>query len=751
MKVKGYLVVILSISIVLCSCMIIGFCCASQPVFADTQYTITYVLDGGTNSSQNPTSFTSSTSTITLQPATKSGYKFLGWYKNSDFTGYTTKIYPSSTTSNLTLYAKFSKYISLPVNYSYTDYYSTYSATGNYINCYYVSLNYYYENLESVAAMVDGHSTYSIKTSSGTTINTSKDTTGYYSIETAGVPSYIQIDSEPYYTISYNLNGGAFDSAYTPITYYYTRSDLINKLEEPKKEGCEFISWFIDEDLTKTFMSSSFSPSNITLYAKWGTLNSISATITTTDYYEKNVTLVDTIEYYNDGYEYIYSSNYANLSSLYTDYEFNVYTEGGDVIPVYYLSGKYYSQLSAGVPSYIKYETPEVYSITYGNLESSVDRSLLYNYYTTRSNLSSMPKPTLENKMFNGWFLDENFETNHMNSSFVPHDITLYVRWADLLTVPVYYYDISLETPDYVFVGNTAYYSNGFGEYVLGYSQDKTTQLPYYLDAYNVTSYSAIDNSDVDASVYTYDGKLFARSDVPLKAVYIFQHYKIDYFVNGHLVFTTRGNKGAEIKMPTFVTGYIGENYDAGHIGSLTIGKSYAVYLFKGWSLTDTSDISWFNKESVDLIQSGTTYGSLEDNATNISLYGYMTFYGKTNAVNENINYDAYIESRNGIITISSLFSLDDLMQEHVTEISSGSQKTNVDKLLKYLKLDKIGSGTLDLIKKIFDGTKVSITDIWNSTFGKFALVIAGFAALSLLILNIYYFAKSMSKIQSNS
>jgi len=69
-------------------------------------YTISYTLNGGTNGS-NPTGYTVETDTITLNPATKTGYTFNGWYSNSEFTGDAVTSIPKGSTGNITLYAKF--------------------------------------------------------------------------------------------------------------------------------------------------------------------------------------------------------------------------------------------------------------------------------------------------------------------------------------------------------------------------------------------------------------------------------------------------------------------------------------------------------------------------------------------------------------------------------------------------------------------------------------------------------------------
>ena len=71
-------------------------------------YTITYVLNGGTNSVYNPSTYTSETDTIILQNATRDGYRFEGWYKDSAYMVRATQIAKGST-GNITLYAKWSE------------------------------------------------------------------------------------------------------------------------------------------------------------------------------------------------------------------------------------------------------------------------------------------------------------------------------------------------------------------------------------------------------------------------------------------------------------------------------------------------------------------------------------------------------------------------------------------------------------------------------------------------------------------
>ena len=78
-----------------------------------TSYTITYVLDGGTNG-DNIKKYDKNTN-FTLLPASKEGFEFKGWYLEDTYTTKVTVI-DSNLTGNITLYAKFEEII---ISYDY--------------------------------------------------------------------------------------------------------------------------------------------------------------------------------------------------------------------------------------------------------------------------------------------------------------------------------------------------------------------------------------------------------------------------------------------------------------------------------------------------------------------------------------------------------------------------------------------------------------------------------------------------------
>lgn len=73
-------------------------------------YTITYVLNNGTNDAGNPATYTIETATITMQAPTRTGYPFEGWFSSSDFFGSPITQIHTGSVGDLTLYAKWKAY-----------------------------------------------------------------------------------------------------------------------------------------------------------------------------------------------------------------------------------------------------------------------------------------------------------------------------------------------------------------------------------------------------------------------------------------------------------------------------------------------------------------------------------------------------------------------------------------------------------------------------------------------------------------
>jgi len=70
------------------------------------EYEIEYVLNGGTNASANPATYTIESADITLADPTNGETPFLGWYDNAEFTGEAVTGIPKGSTDKKTFYAR---------------------------------------------------------------------------------------------------------------------------------------------------------------------------------------------------------------------------------------------------------------------------------------------------------------------------------------------------------------------------------------------------------------------------------------------------------------------------------------------------------------------------------------------------------------------------------------------------------------------------------------------------------------------
>lgn len=79
------------------------------------EYSISYVLNGGTNSDSNPTKIDKDTGDVWLQNPTREGYYFDGWYKDQYYNQPISKLVFGEIKGDLTLYA-----VWRPISYSIT-------------------------------------------------------------------------------------------------------------------------------------------------------------------------------------------------------------------------------------------------------------------------------------------------------------------------------------------------------------------------------------------------------------------------------------------------------------------------------------------------------------------------------------------------------------------------------------------------------------------------------------------------------
>lgn len=187
-----------------------------------TTYTISYALNGGTNSSSNPTSYTK-LDTITLSQPNKTGYAFKGWTGSNGSTPQTYVSIPIGSSGNKNYTANWT-----PINYTIT-----YNLDGGAVN----GNPSTYNADQTITVKNPTKNNYIFTGWTGSNGNTPQ-TDLTIPLGSTGNKTYIANWAPVTYNIIYELNGGD----YNENPDIYTINDNIT-LNEPTKTGYSFIGW----------------------------------------------------------------------------------------------------------------------------------------------------------------------------------------------------------------------------------------------------------------------------------------------------------------------------------------------------------------------------------------------------------------------------------------------------------------------------------------------------------------------------
>ena len=220
------------------------------------KYTITYNnVEGATN--DNPSGITSEDSALTLKDASKSGYKFDGWYEDEGFNTKITTI-PANPSKDYTLYAKWLEVYKVTYKYSGDTKYDTpTNVDGTYPeNTEYVSGKTV--TIPSTLSSSDKNSsdgtrgswsfawdvTESFKITKDTTIT---GTWTFTPVENAGQAGYYLVASDATWeTKPSGLNDGVNNKYF--YTNKLTKGDTFTVIaDKPVREGYVFVGWFDKE------------------------------------------------------------------------------------------------------------------------------------------------------------------------------------------------------------------------------------------------------------------------------------------------------------------------------------------------------------------------------------------------------------------------------------------------------------------------------------------------------------------------
>lgn len=281
----------------------------------DLTFAINYVLDGGTNSENNPNEYVPEKLPLLLENPTKSGYKFVGWYDNENFTGEAITEISAGTMGDVTLYAKWNA-LDYRISYELNGGTNAENPDGYDVSDLPVSLHapsrtgyifkgwYMGENRvlaipvgttgnvvvsakwEPITYTIDFDNNGGLPTLSSIDYTIESDSftlqeitkvgytfDGWYNGETkvteittgtCGNMTLVAKWTADLYTISYDLADGV-NNPENP-TSYTIESGLIT-LKDPTKEGYTFVGWYNGEQLVTIIDSNTLE--NITLTAKW--------------------------------------------------------------------------------------------------------------------------------------------------------------------------------------------------------------------------------------------------------------------------------------------------------------------------------------------------------------------------------------------------------------------------------------------------------------------------------------------------
>ena len=399
-------------------------------------YTITYNLDDGINSLNNPNSFTVVTPNIALSNPTKNGFEFIGWFDNPEFNGDQITQIAQGSFGNINLYAKFNAFTNTIAYQNLsgaTHTNPTGFATGQEVNLTNPTNRNGYTFTGWFDQLTGGSQVY--------TINTIGDSVVYARWSLIS------------YTITYNNLKPTANAASThsnPASFNIESSNI--SLADPTSQtGLTFVGWF-DAATTGNQISliTTGTFGNIELFARWQDVENVNLTfdalggsgisgysLITYDINGNTITTPKTITVTNSISTIIEPAG-AELEIA----QANTITKNGYNFGGWFTNQNYQSQFLYTIdnPTYMAgYNTilygkwnPINYTITYDltSLNGATHTNPIN--YTIETNINSFSDPTVRTGyQFVGWF-DTPTEGNQVTSLAVgtTGNKLLYARWS---------------------------------------------------------------------------------------------------------------------------------------------------------------------------------------------------------------------------------------------------------------------------------------------------------------------------------
>ena len=446
-----------------------------------TPYAITYVLDGGTNNSSNPASYTIE-DTVTLKDPEKEGHTFLGWYEDAAFNKQVTGISKGTIDAKI-FYAKW-KIADYNVTYlnggtienenNYTSY--TYGTglklptaeeikkTGYTFEGWYKDPAFSGDTVTAISGTDTGDKTFYAKWTANQytvyfeyngayvdeTTETERNVTydspygalptpektghsfdGWYTAESGGDKvidsDKVQIAddhilyarwSAETYDITYDTKGGEIENADDFKNYEYGKGLT---LPTPTRTGYTFNGWYENDDFDGSAVEeiSATDTGSKTYYAKWTVIRSK----VTLDY-QDGTTPDETLDVEYDG-------TYELPTPERTGYDFDGwFTEesGGNTVT----SGDTVTIIEDQI--LYAHWTAKQFKVTFEYKEAKSGNETPYIMVTYDSTYGELPKPKNPGWSFGGWFTEEDGKGDRITADTevkITADQSLYESWIE--------------------------------------------------------------------------------------------------------------------------------------------------------------------------------------------------------------------------------------------------------------------------------------------------------------------------------
>jgi len=363
-------------------------------VWTPVTYSIIYNLDGGTNHSLNPATYTVDSENITLQSPTKEGLAFNGWWDSSTGGTRVTSI-PSGSSGDKTFWARWVPFSTI-----------TFNANGGTVN---------------LASGITGDfgrlASLPVPTKDGYIFE------GWFTALTGGVEVTINTEFTanvtiyahwiPEYTITFDANGGTVN----PASGTTGAGGSLASLPTPTRTGYWFIGWYNTASGGNEVTENTVFDASTTIYAQWYLIYYFV-------YFDATGGTVDpTFGFTGEGWTLAFLPVPTRTGGYTFDGWFTEPTGGDEVTESTVFSGD----------ATIYAHWSRIYTVTFNANGGTVTPTS----GTTGigGTLSSLPVPTRTDYIFVGWFTSTTGGTEVTTDYVFTSNQTIYARWAALYTV----------------------------------------------------------------------------------------------------------------------------------------------------------------------------------------------------------------------------------------------------------------------------------------------------------------------------